>query len=101
MVFQPPAYDDKADVPVTASESNSERPDSHEKLHAFPNEKDESSGEIENVPPTYNAEAEDHFGETAVVRTAKDLVTHILHVQDDPSLNPWTFRMVFLGKRLI
>jgi hypothetical protein len=31
------------------------------------------------------------------LRDARDLVTEILLVEDDPSLNPWTFRMWFLG----
>jgi hypothetical protein len=29
--------------------------------------------------------------------TARDLVTEILLVEDDPTQNPWTFRMWFLG----
>jgi hypothetical protein len=29
--------------------------------------------------------------------TAKDLVSQVLALEDDPSLNPWTFRMWFLG----
>jgi hypothetical protein len=29
--------------------------------------------------------------------TARELVTEILLVEDDPSLNPYTFRMWFLG----
>jgi len=29
--------------------------------------------------------------------TARELVTEILAVEDDPSLNPYTFRMFFLG----
>ena len=48
--------------------------------------------------PSYDAEADDHFGQGDVVTTAKDLLTHILHVDDDPSLNPWTFRMFVLGE---
>ena len=32
-----------------------------------------------------------------VVSTANDLVTHIIRVEDDPTISPWTFRMVFLG----
>lgn len=31
------------------------------------------------------------------VENAMDLVTEVLHVDDDTSLNPWTFRMWFLG----
>jgi hypothetical protein len=29
--------------------------------------------------------------------TARDIVTEILAVEDDPSQNPWTFRMWFIG----
>jgi hypothetical protein len=29
--------------------------------------------------------------------TAKDLVSEILLVEDDPTLNPWTFRTWFIG----
>jgi hypothetical protein len=29
--------------------------------------------------------------------TARDLVAEILLVEDDPTLNPWTFRMWFIG----
>ncbi|KAI9833358.1 MAG: hypothetical protein M1819_003753 [Sarea resinae] len=36
-------------------------------------------------------------GETMIVSTAEDLVTNVIHVDDDPSINPWTFRMFFLG----
>lgn len=28
---------------------------------------------------------------------AKDLVTEVLKVEDDPTINPWTFRVFFLG----
>lgn len=51
--------------------------------------------------PGYHAQAEDHFGEAEVLHTAKDIVTHVLHVDDDKSLNPWTFRMFFIGKLLL
>ena len=61
-------------------------------------------GDEKNAAPT--VEADDHLptydnaveeGESAPITSAKDLVTQILHVDDDPSLNPWTFRMWFLG----
>jgi hypothetical protein len=29
--------------------------------------------------------------------TARELVTEILRVEDDPTVNPWTFRMWFIG----
>jgi hypothetical protein len=31
------------------------------------------------------------------LKSARDLVTEVLLVEDDPSVNPWTFRMWFIG----
>lgn len=54
---------------------------------------------IENgvAAPVYDEEAGEHEGHLHVA-SAKELVTNVLHVDDDPTLNPWTFRMWFLGK---
>jgi hypothetical protein len=41
---------------------------------------------------------EDHEHYDRPAETAKDLVTEVLHVRDDPTLNPWTFRVWFIGK---
>lgn len=35
--------------------------------------------------------------ETRVMKDAEDLVTNVIHCEDDPTINPWTFRMFFLG----
>jgi len=35
-----------------------------------------------------------------VATTAEDLITQVINVEDDPSLNPWTFRTFFLGTSL-
>ena len=32
-----------------------------------------------------------------VLQNERDIVTHIISVDDDPSLNPWTFRSFFIG----
>ena len=48
--------------------------------------------------PYFHATKEDHFGEAAVLTDAKDVLTHVLHVDDDPTLSPWTFRAFFLGE---
>ena len=34
--------------------------------------------------------------EHKIVETAEDIVNQVLSVEDDPTLNPWTFRMLFL-----
>lgn len=39
----------------------------------------------------------DYENSSDVVSSADDLVTHVIQVEDDPSINPWTFRMLFLG----
>lgn len=50
-------------------------------------------------PPDYLDEEVD-AQKTGEVHTAKDLTTQVLHVDDDPSLNPFTFRFFFLGSGL-
>lgn len=50
----------------------------------------------ENALPAYDGEEfERTRGEIA--STAEDLVTRVINVEDDPTLNPWTFRTFFLG----
>ncbi|KAK7535339.1 OPT oligopeptide transporter protein-domain-containing protein [Phyllosticta citribraziliensis] len=49
---------------------------------------------------SYDVRKEDRFGEVVVLSDAKDLVTHVLHVDDDPSLSPWTFRAISIGTGL-
>jgi hypothetical protein len=29
---------------------------------------------------------------------AEEIITHVIHVDDDPTLSPWTFRMFFIGE---
>lgn len=50
----------------------------------------------ENDVPRYDGEP-DRRG-SVVVTTAEDLVTQVIGLEDDPSLSPWTFRAMFLGK---
>jgi hypothetical protein len=49
---------------------------------------------IDSVPPYTDEEGK---AENVIVSDAEDLVTRVIHVEDDPTLNPWTFRMFFLG----
>jgi hypothetical protein len=32
-----------------------------------------------------------------VLQNERDIVTYVISVEDDPSLNPWTFRSFFIG----
>ncbi|UKZ83902.1 hypothetical protein TrVFT333_011717 [Trichoderma virens FT-333] len=45
----------------------------------------------------YDVRKEDHFGEVTVIDNAKDLITHVLHVDDNPADSPWTFRAMLIG----
>ena len=50
-----------------------------------------------DTPPDYDAG--DGFAKvTGPVSSAKSLTTQVLHVEDDPTLSPYTFRVFFLGK---
>lgn len=44
-----------------------------------------------------HSDEEGRGGEINALETAEDIVTTIIHVEDDPTLNPWTFRMFFIG----
>jgi hypothetical protein len=58
----------------------------------FPDDKKVEHG-LGTGLPAY--EGEDRAREA--VSTAEDLVTRVINVEDDPSLDPWTFRTFFLG----
>jgi hypothetical protein len=49
-----------------------------------------------HLPAVVSEDVSEQFERPA--ETAQDLVTEVIHVHDDPLLNPWTFRMWFLGK---
>jgi hypothetical protein len=63
----------------------------------FTDKKQEITTTESNKLPTYTGEEDDHVGKVHV-STAEDLVTQVIHVEDDPTVNPWTFRMFFLGE---
>jgi hypothetical protein len=49
------------------------------------------------VPPSYDDIEHNDDKDHVHADTAEELVTNVLHVDDDPSLSPWTVRTVFLG----
>jgi hypothetical protein len=86
--------------PEPAGEAFSEKPKLHdENLDISKDEKRPYNDETTPEPaPLYTDEEGKVEGENAV-ETNEDLVTRVIHVEDDPSLNPWTFRVFFLGTR--
>jgi hypothetical protein len=61
------------------------------------NEKQADLKTSEKIPYS-NTDVESISGsDCAVLQDERDIVTHVISVGDDPSLNPWTFRSFFLG----
>ncbi|OJA14695.1 hypothetical protein AZE42_09982 [Rhizopogon vesiculosus] len=48
-------------------------------------------GDIETA--TVDADSD----EATVLSNERDIATHVISVDDDPTLNPWTFRAFFIG----
>jgi hypothetical protein len=46
--------------------------------------------------PRYTDE-EHQDSDVRPLETAEDIVTTVIDLDDDPTLNPWTFRMFFIG----
>ncbi|KAF7718427.1 Uncharacterized protein PECH_005906 [Penicillium ucsense] len=53
---------------------------------------------IKEVPlPAYTDNEALSTEKIGPLEDAEEIVTHVIHVDDDPSLSPWTFRMFFIG----
>lgn len=61
----------------------------------------DEKGIRDTTTPAYDAESNESLGDGKVLESAEDIVTHVIHVEDDPSLSPWTFRMFFIGELTI
>lgn len=68
-----------------------------EKHNDFGKEKETEVHELP-IQPAYSDPEDLSFGKIGVLENAEDIVTHVIHVDDDPTLSPWTFRMFFIGK---
>lgn len=55
---------------------------------------------IREVPLALYDDAEALSEKPGPLETAEEIVTHVIHVDDDPTLNPWTFRMFFIGEHM-
>ena len=55
---------------------------------------DEKNGRDSATPPESQGGEKPRRGR---LQTARDLVAEVLDLDDDPSEDPWTFRMWFLG----
>ena len=59
------------------------------------NEKDRVFTTSTDLPTYVDEERQD--GNVKPLETAEDIVTTVIDLEDDPNLNPWTFRMFFIG----
>lgn len=58
---------------------------------------DEKKDPLQQEIPNYDSDNAGVPEIIAPVTTAKDLITQVIHVEDDPTQNPWTFRVFVLG----
>ncbi|RDW63662.1 hypothetical protein BP6252_11207 [Coleophoma cylindrospora] len=63
------------------------------------NEKADEAGGLSKLPVYTHADVEGQQGEIHL-ETAADIVTQVIDLDDDPNMNPWTFRMFFIGMGL-
>jgi hypothetical protein len=62
------------------------------------NEKQTDFGTSEKDPYSKtDVESTTRTDSVVVHRNERDIVTQVISVHDDPSLNPWTFRSFFIG----
>lgn len=81
-----PHYSEDAQMDSSRTPSNHSRDVKEKEADTYFNEKD-----MPAYTDVENQEEEMHLD------TAADIVTHVIHLDDDPTINPWTFRMFFLG----
>jgi hypothetical protein len=79
----------------TAQAFNPEKQSSTERIEFIAD--DGKKGNISTVEYAGSSDEEKLVPTKKEVRSARDLVTEVLAVEDDPSVNPWTFRMWFIG----
>jgi hypothetical protein len=80
---QQPEYNDDEKKPSTPSD------------HQYKDySKEKEAGAFNEVPAYTDVEGQE--GEIHL-DSAADIVTQVIDLEDDPSLNPWTFRMFFIG----
>jgi hypothetical protein len=87
---------------ASKDDTDAEKPQGYSSAVQTIDPKDSDSGKkgaelVESeIPPFYDGEQQG--SSTLHLETAEDLVTTIIHLDDDPTLNPWTFRMFFIGE---
>ena len=78
------------DIPTLSSPAAAE---------SYPEEKEASSTDEKGYYAKADVESteESQDPDDAVLQDERDIATHVITVQDDPTANPWTFRSFFIG----
>ena len=64
-------------------------------------EKGDYVDDVKDVGYTKERDSESlDSGSTAVLQDERDIATHVISIEDDPTLSPWTFRSLVLGMGL-
>ena len=82
-------------IPQAEYNGDAKREPSTPSVHSRDGSKDKEGGLNQGKPPAYT-DVEGQQGEIHL-STAEDIVTQVIDLEDDPTMNPWTFRMFFLG----
>ncbi|KAG1866764.1 OPT oligopeptide transporter protein-domain-containing protein [Suillus subluteus] len=77
---------------LTAAGAISEHTVPSEKALSTDDKSFDGKGDVETA--TVDADSDSEEG---VLSNERDIATHVISVDDDPSLNPWTFRAFFIG----
>lgn len=72
---------------------------SHPAAESFPQDKSHSVADEKASYARADVEStqETEESDDAVLQDARDIATHVISIDDDPSANPWTFRSFFIG----
>lgn len=91
-----PSQNNDTGIASGVDDNSSLRRKSKEKEAGY--SKAQEAGVLDTEVPGYDPERTDDGG-LGPLETAEDIVTHVIHVDDDQDMNPWTFRMFFLGEQ--
>ena len=59
---------------------------------------EKSTENLVRISESDSRDAERGSGEPRVVANMEEIALKALHIDDDPTLNPWTFRMFLIGE---
>jgi hypothetical protein len=69
-----------------------------EALEGTPSATDKKTSVVKgDIEASSGSTREAESDKNVVLQNEREIATHVISVDDDPSLSPWTFRAVFIG----